>query len=206
MHSIFARRQGFEALWKDTPITSIIIIINIIMYIITVAMGGPTVSNLVELGGLVPVLVKNGEIYRLVASGFLHGSLMHFVFNVFFGLLVLSSALERIIGSKKFLLIYLGSLVLSALAITYITDPLTITIGASGAIYGAMGSLLYIALYRPDKMAQRDVQTIFGLLVINVIFSFIGANISIMGHASGVVSGLLLSFLVIKRNVFKVIN
>jgi len=69
---------------KQFPVTSVLIIINTVMLIYTLITGGFTTTNLVGLGGLVPIAVREyGEYYRVITSMFLHGSIMHFIFNMY---------------------------------------------------------------------------------------------------------------------------
>lgn len=206
MNSIFMRNGDFKTFFKTAPVTSVIIIINTLMLLITLITGGFGVYNLVELGALAPILIKNGDYWRIITSAFLHGSVIHYLGNIVIGLLSLSSALERMIGSKKFTFIYFGSMILSGIAVTAFSVSNVITVGASGAIFGSLGCLLYIILYRKDLITQRDAQSITSLIVINIIFTFVYPSISIYGHLGGIIGGFLLSFLVIRRNVYKVIN
>ncbi len=196
--SIFVRDGDLKDFFKHAPITSIILIIISVFLLATMMLGGFTISNLIRLGGLYPPLVLyEGEYYRLLTTMFLHGSIIHFFANAVIGLFVLSSALERLIGSKKFALIYFISGIGSSLLITY--TSINVTIGASGAIYGALGSLLYITIYRRDLIDVRDIQSIRGLIFINIIFTFMIPGISIIGHIGGIVIGYLLSYLLISK-------
>lgn len=204
--NVFRRREGFQYLWKDSPVSVIIIALNTIMFLVTLLTGGFTSGNLLDLGGLYPPFVtENGEWYRLFTMMFLHGSTLHFVSNILIGVIVLSTALERLIGSFKFSLIYFGSGILGSIIILFLS-PNALSIGASGAIYGVLGALLFITIYRDDLMNPRDVQSIRGLIIINIIFTFLAPGISIAGHLGGIAAGFLLSFILIRRNVFKVIS
>jgi len=196
--SIFIRDGDLKDFFKRAPVTSIIIIIVTMFLAATVIMGGFTAYNLLKLGGLYPPFVKNGDYYRLLTTMFLHGSYMHFLANTIIGLYVLSSALERLIGSNKFAFIYFVSGLVSSVSITFMTNNLTI--GASGAIYGALGSLLYITIYRRDLINVRDIQSIRGLIFVNIIFTFLIPGISIIGHIGGLLCGYLLSYILVGKN------
>ncbi len=198
--SVFVRDGDLKTYFKKAPVTSIIIILNTFMLLVTLVTGGFTSLNLLYLGGLWAPLVRAGEYYRIITSMFLHGSVIHYVSNVVIGLYVLSSALERIIGSKKFFFIYLLGGIGSGLLVTFTTDHLTI--GASGAIFAALGALLYITIYRTDLMSKQEIQSIRSLVIINIVFTFLGSNISISGHLGGIITGFILSYLLIQRNKF----
>lgn len=200
--SIFVRDGGLDEYFKKAPVTSIVIIINLIMLFVTFIYGGFNPYTLLRLGALwSPLVLENDEWWRIITSMFLHGSVMHLLGNAIIGLYVLSSSLERIIGSKKFALIYFISGIGAGLLVTFTSDALTI--GASGAIFGALGSLLYIGIYRKDLMSAQDIQSVRGLVLINIIFTFLVANISIAGHIGGIATGFLLSYLIIKRDRYE---
>lgn len=206
MFSIFQRSGDWKSFYKNAPVTSIILLINTAFLIVTLVTGGFNGNNLVDLGAIFPpYMTEITDYWRIITAAFLHGSMLHFLSNMIIGVLTLSSALERLIGSKKFSFIYFGSMILSGLMVVLLGDQV-VTIGASGAIFGVLGSLLYITLYRKDMMSPRDMQSIRSLIIINVIFTLLAPGISIWGHAGGLVSGLLLSFLIIKRNIFKVLH
>ncbi len=194
--SIFFHYGNFKSYLKKCPITSIFILINTVLYIASVFMKGGNVENLVKLGGLVPLFVRYfDEYYRLFTTMFLHGSLIHFLMNNFFGLLIICAGLERLIGSFRYFFIYLLSGLISSLFIVFIQDPLslTVTVGASGAIYGVMGCFLYIIFFKSHLLSIIDQRYIRNLLIINLIFTFIYPSVSILGHLGGLLGGLLLS-------------
>ena len=194
--SIFRRDVDLKEYLKQAPVTSLIILANAFMLGLTLTTGGFDPYNLLRLGGLYAPLVKDGEYYRLLTSMFLHGGFVHFLANAIIGLYVLSSSLERMIGSKKFAAIYFISGLGAGLLITFTTDNLTI--GASGAIFGALGSLLFVTIYRKDLMSPQDIQSIRGLVFVNIFFTFLGDNISIAGHLGGIITGFIISFIFLR--------
>jgi len=197
--SIFVRDGDLKQYFKNAPVTSILIILNLLMLLITVFTGGFGILNLLRLGALWAPLVKDGEYYRLLTSMFLHGNFTHFLANAIIGLYVLSSALERMIGSKKFALIYFISGLGAGLLVTFTSNH--VTIGASGAIFGALGSLLFIGIYRRDLMSEQDFKSIKALVIINIVFTFISSNISISGHIGGIATGFLISYIIVKQQM-----
>lgn len=209
MSTIFNRSGGFKTFYKTSPVTTVIIALNTVMLLVTIVTGGFNTINLNSLGAIKAVFIDQGEWYRLFSSAFLHGDVLHFLSNTVIGLIVLSSGLERIIKSKKFFIIYFSSLVLSALTVYFynsLIGPDITTIGASGAIFGSLGSLLYITIYRKDLLTDRDMQSIRMLVIIYIIFSFLSPGISIAAHVGGLLAGFVVSFLLIRRNVFKVLH
>lgn len=207
MFSIFQRSGDWRTFYKNSPVTSVILLINTLFLLFTLVSGGFDANNLVEIGAIyTPLMTSVGDYWRIITAAFLHGSFLHFLSNMIIGVLTLSSALERLIGSKKFSFVYFGSMIISGLLVIFLSESNAVTIGASGAIFGVLGSLLYITLYRKDMMSPRDAQSIRMLIMINIVFTLLSPGISVWGHAGGLVAGLLLSFIVIKRNIFKVLH
>lgn len=210
MFSIFQRSGNWKDFLRNSPVTSAIILINTLFFIVTVVVQkginfSPT--NLSMLGAIDGSLTSDpSELWRIFTAAFLHGDLMHYLSNMIIGVLTLSSALERILGSKKFTLVYFGSLILAGLAVVYFSDPGDVTIGASGAIFGVFGCLLWLSIYRKDLMSIRDAQSIRALIAINIIFTFLSPGISVPGHVGGIIAGFLLSFVIVRRNMFKVMH
>lgn len=213
--SIFRNQLTFKEYTKEHPITTVILLVNTLMLFVTfflsvrygAGVGQFSSRALIELGGLVPAFVtQGGEYHRLIAAMFLHGSLLHFLANAIIGIYVLSAGLEKLLGPIKFLAIYMLGGIGASLVVLFTNDPISLTIGASGAIFAVLGSLLYIIIYREDLLTIQDKQTIKTLIILNILFTFIGANISIAGHLGGFAVGFLLSYLLIKRNIFRVIN
>jgi rhomboid protease GluP len=202
MKSVFRRHGGLDVFWKTSPVTSILIVINTLLVIVTLISGGFSTENLDRLGGLSVDGIQSGEYYRFLTSAFLHGSLMHYISNTIIGLIVLGSGLERVIGTKKFGIIYFSSLILSAVVVyyySYFLQPEALTIGASGAIFGVLGSLLYLTINRKDLLYPQELQSIRMLVILQIFFTLISDNISVPGHIGGLSAGFLISFLVIKQ-------
>lgn len=201
--SIFTRTGTIQDFLKERPVSSMLLIINTIFLIITLLTGGFNIINLYKLGAIFPQAVKDGQYYRIITASFLHGSMIHFISNMIIGVSFLGSALEKKIGPIKFIIIYLISVIGSGTLVVFFSDG--ITIGASGGIFGVLGSLLYISFFREDFITPSDKQSIWGLTGIQVLFTFIGNQVSIPGHLGGLLAGFLISFLLIgnkKDNVY----
>ena len=148
-------------------------------------MGGNT--PLSREGSLVPLLVANGEYYRLITSMFLHYGLLHLLMNMW-ALWVLGRLLETALGPVRFLALYLLSGLGGSVAVYLIADPRGATAGASGAIFG-----LFAALFVVLRRLGRDTSSIVPVLVINLMMTFMVPGISIGGHIGGLVTGVIVS-------------
>ena len=203
--SIFQKSGDWHSLRTESPVTLFLIIINAVMLVAVLVTGGFLRSDIVEWGVVSNSRIfDDDEYYRLFTAAFLHGSMMHFLSNIVIGLLALSSAAERLIGSAKFAILYFGSLLISSFIVALLSE--IDTLGASGAIFGILGSLLWMTIYRKDMMSERDATSVRALIAVNILFTFFSPGISIPGHIGGIVSGFLLSYLLIRRNVFKVLH
>lgn len=130
--------------------------------------------------------VAEGELFRLVSYGFLHGSLLHIFFNMLI-LWFLGSQMEMEFGSFRFSLIYLVSLLFGALG-ALLLSPLALTVGASGAVYGLMGAFVVLMWSRGINPFRTGLGA---LLILNLALSFVIPGVSIGGHLGGLLGGAL---------------
>jgi len=180
------RRGVFEG--TGALVTKTLVALNIAVYIITAAQG----SGLNSPGGtlfakwvLFGPAVANGDWWRLITSTFLHASILHIAFNMYF-LWFVGSAVEQALGRGRFLLVYIVSgLAGSAGALVY--TPTSPTVGASGAIFGILGAALVLERQRNYVLGGSAL----ALVVINLVLSFAISGISIGGHIGGLVGGVL---------------
>jgi membrane associated rhomboid family serine protease len=125
----------------------------------------------------------NHQYWRLVSSGFLHENLIHIAFNMYL-LYLLGRMLEPAIGSVRFGVIY-GTALLAGSFGALIATPAP-SLGASGAVFGLMGAA--VVELRSRRMSVME-SGIGGLILINLIFSFSSANISVGAHIGGLIGG-----------------
>lgn len=136
--------------------------------------------------------VAEGEYWRLVTGGFLHGGFLHIAFNMYL-LWMLGQMLESALGSLRFTLLYFAAL-LAGSAGALVLDPHVLTVGASGAVFGLMGATFLMMRARGhDPFAGGALGSIGGLIVINLVFSFVLSGISVGGHIGGLVGGGLVA-------------
>jgi membrane associated rhomboid family serine protease len=125
------------------------------------------------------------QYWRLLTSGFLHENLLHIGFNMYL-LYLLGMMLEPALGSLKFAAIYFTSLLAGSFGALFATGAPSL--GASGAIFGLMGAA--VIELRARRMSVME-SGIGGLIIINLIFSFTFANISVGAHIGGLIGGTL---------------
>lgn len=162
------------------------IIIFILMYVF--GKGSTDTTTLYVFGAL----VKNKDVFRIVTSMFLHIGLLHIIMNMY-SLKILGSQNENFYGHFKTLLIFLYSGVIGNLLSVLFMSNNTISAGASGAIFGLMGSLLYFSLNQKTYMAEALKSSIVPVIAINLIFSFSLPSINAYAHIGGLIGGFLIS-------------
>jgi membrane associated rhomboid family serine protease len=190
MLRIFMPREGYF-------ITPILIDLNLFVFMLMVfnGLGFLTfeASDLLKWGGNYRPFIQNGEYWRLFTNIFLHGGLMHVLFNMY-GLLYIGTILEPIIGSKRFALFYLiTGLIASAASIWW--HPATVSIGASGAIFGIFG--LFFALLStkifPQEFNKAFLISTASFIGINLLYGLSG-GIDNAAHIGGLFSGLICGY------------
>jgi membrane associated rhomboid family serine protease len=178
------------------PATYALIGINVIVFLIELAGGGAGQfsgsGSVIHDAGLRGPDIANGDWWRVITGGFLHAGFLHLLFNMYV-LYVAGSILEPGIGTPRFLGIYFVSLVAGSLG-ALIVDPNTVTVGASGAIFGLMAAVIVVARGRGvEQVAQQ-----FGIfIVLNLVLTFAIPGISIGGHIGGLIGGTVAALLVI---------
>ena len=125
------------------------------------------------------------EYWRLISAGFLHENLIHIGFNMYL-LYVLGMMLEPAIGTVRFAAIYLTALLAGSFGALLATAAPSL--GASGAVFGLMGAAAVELRSRGISVMQSGIG---GLIIINLVFSFSLANISVGAHVGGLIGGAL---------------
>jgi membrane associated rhomboid family serine protease len=148
--------------------------------------GGLGGSALIRDGGLSAPAVADGDVWRLVTAGFLHAGLPHLLFNMY-ALYILGSMLEPAVGRLRFGLIYFVSLLGGSLG-ALLVSPNSLTVGASGAIFGLMGATLVIMRSRGIGVMESGIGVFLGL---NLLITFAVPGISIGGHLGGLAAGVI---------------
>ena len=120
---------------------------------------------------------------------FLHGSIFHLIFNSY-ALYVIGSQIESFLGKFKFLIIYLaGGLMGSLFSITF--NGNTASIGASGAIFGLMGALVYFGYHYRVYLGNVIKSQIIPLIVFNLVLGFVMSGVDNSAHIGGLIGGTL---------------
>jgi membrane associated rhomboid family serine protease len=180
---------------RPRSVATAIIAVNIAVFVIDAvlrASGGS--PSLLAAGAMIPVLVAQGEWYRLVTAMFLHIGLFHLLLNCF-AIYVFGGLVEQALGSARFLAIYLATGFAGSAASFAFGDPARAAVGASGAVFGLLGAWLVFNLRRRSLMLGRaNVQWALMLIGINLVFGLIIPRIDWLAHAGGLVAGVAAGF------------
>jgi membrane associated rhomboid family serine protease len=189
--------QGaFGSASSKMPATFALIGLNVIVFLAELLGGGAGSFNgggsVIHDAGLRGPDIANGDWWRVITGGFLHAGFLHLLLNMYV-LYIAGSILEPGIATPRFLGIYFVSLIAGSLG-ALIVDPNTVTVGASGAIFGLMAAVIVVARGRGvEQLAQQ-----FGLFVVlNLVLTFSISGLSVGGHIGGLIGGAVAALLVI---------
>lgn len=189
---------------KNAPCTVILAAINVIVFFALTLRGMPEDGMfLLEHGAMyVPKVVEDGEFYRLFTSMFLHFGFRHLMNNM----VILALAgwnLEIETGSVRFLIVYilsgLGGNILSAWQ-EVLTADYAISAGASGAIFGIIGALLYIAIRNHGKIGEISGRGLIFMIIISLYYGFSSGGVDNAAHIGGLLTGFMLGVLLYRKH------
>lgn len=196
-------KKAEDVFSKKKPVmTYIFMAICIVLYILS----GLYSANFLELkpgvlyefGALVNFNMMGNdikELYRLVTSVFLHGGLIHLICNMY-SLYVIGPQLESFFGKVKYAIIFIGSGVIGNLLSMAFLQDTYVSVGASGAIFGLLGALLYFGYHYRVYLSGVIKSQIIPLIILNLIIGFIGTSINNLAHIGGLIGGVLISMAV----------
>jgi membrane associated rhomboid family serine protease len=145
--------------------------------------GRAPVTGMFSMYGLAVVL--DGQWYRMITSAFLHGGVMHLLFNGY-AMFLLGQQLERWLGHGRLLSLWVaGALAGSVMSLAF--APNQPSVGASGAIFALFGAVFVIG-----RRLRLDMRMILVLLGINLVITFLVPNIAWTAHIGGLLAGLVL--------------
>ncbi len=182
-------------------VTNLLLAINIAVFVVMllkhVPLMSPTSDQIVRWGGNYGPLTMGGQPWRLLTSVFLHIGLVHIVANLW-ALLILGRFAESLYGRGSFLTLYLLSGLTGSVA-SLLWNPLGVSAGASGAIFGLLGSLIATLFAGKLPLPKREVRLTLWSLLLWAAFQFgyafwkpgVADNAA---HIGGFVAGLLIGY------------
>lgn len=188
-----------------TPVNTVLVLANVLVFVLLSFLGDTTDAEFMAEHGAMTWdgLALSGEFYRLLTSMFLHFGADHLLQNMLI-LLVIGCRLERITGKAAYLCIYLGAGLSAGFASWFFTladNPYTASAGASGAIFGVMGGLLFYILV---DLAQRRRGRVEEIGLVGILFMVCGAlsygffdtGIDNAAHIGGLVGGFFFALFI----------
>lgn len=174
---------------KKIIVTYVLIFILVLIYLFGLLSGleNYLINQFAVYG---PYIRKFHEYYRLLTGTFLHGDIFHLLSNCY-ALYIIGSQIESFYGKKKFILIYLFSALCGSMLSITLSD--NASIGASGAIFGLMGSLLYFGYYYRVYLGSTWKSNIVPVIFLNLLIGFLIPGIDYFGHIGGLIGGVLIS-------------
>jgi len=171
--------------------TKIIVAINIIVYIICGFIGGSIVEINTEVLALIGqfniYVLEYGFWWQLITAIFVHVNIIHLLFNTFW-IYILGCRVEKIFGKIPYLTVYFLSGLFGNILTLLILPPLTISAGASGAIFGIFGALI---MFEGVRGRGVFVALIYAFLI---FMMNVGFGINIVAHLGGLIVGLIIGY------------
>lgn len=190
--------ERFSIMYKQKKpiVTGIIILVNVLVFALMyiIGKGSEDTDTLIKFGANIPALIRGGDYYRLIASGFLHIGIIHILCNMY-SLFVLGPTIEHFYGKAKYVLIYFFSMIIASLFVMVFQNDYSVSAGASGAIFGLLGSLLYFGYYYRGYIGNQIIGQIIPVIIINLVIGFISPGISNAAHIGGLIGGICVSFM-----------
>lgn len=174
-------------------VTSWLIGLITAVFVLQTLVAGSDPFDVIRLGANSAPLVKVGQWWRLVTSGFLHVNFIHYLFNVI-GLYSLGTLIEIILGWRRLLILFLGSLI--AASITSVVNGHILSLGVSGAVFGLLGALATLNARYRELPAGLIMSKRWWIVVIGVngLLPIMVPNIDISAHIGGFFAGALIAF------------
>lgn len=182
--------------YKKPIVTYIVMTICILLFIMMYIFGNGSTdtTTLINFGANYDLLTKNGELYRLFTSIFLHIGIVHLLCNMY-TLFIIGKEIEGLFGKLKFIIIYiLSGICGSILSIAFNYN--TVSAGASGAIFGLLGALLYFGYYYRTYLGATIRSSIIPTIILNLLIGFTVSGIDNAAHIGGLIGGILSAMLV----------
>jgi len=200
--SVRQRLQNISGNGKLPLCNILIIVINLVVFLYTDFFNAFSDEGWLDAGALGWYeVVSQGQWYRLLTSVFLHSNIEH-IFNNMLVLAFMGSVLEAELGSRKYGILYLGSGILAGCAsmvYNMLRNDYIVSIGASGAIFGTVGAMLYLVLFHKGKRGQYGVRQIAWMAFLSLYGGLTSRGVDNAAHIGGFLAGFLLAALLTRE-------
>lgn len=176
---------------KKVPYVTLgIILINFVVFLLMYLFGKDShdVQTLVKFGALYKPFVKNGEFFRLITCAFVHIGVVHLLVNSY-SLFIIGSQMESFLGKLKYFFVYIISALCGSLMSIVFHE--TVSAGASGAIFGLLGSMLYFGYNYRVFLGNVLRSQIIPLIILNLVIGFCIPGVDVAAHVGGLLGGII---------------
>jgi rhomboid protease GluP len=190
--------------WRKAPVTTVIIVACILVFILMTLAGGSTSTGvLLSFGANNGALVRAGQYWRLLTAGFLHIGFSHLLINCL-TLYFIGFYDEVLFGHWRVAVIFLISTIYGNL-LSVASSPNEVGAGASTGIFGLFGAFIMLGIVFHENAALRAVSRQFIVLVVfNLIADVFMPGVDLAGHAGGLLAGFLTSSVIGAPQVGKI--
>lgn len=191
-------------------ITILLIIVNVIVFVMMEILGDTqSVLFMLEHGAMYPTnILEMGEYWRFITAMFLHFGFEHLINNM----VMLGAAgriLEAELGKIKYVLLYvmagIGGNVLSFLQMV-ICDDYAVSAGASGAVFGIVGGLVWIVIVHKGRYQSLTGKGLIFMIGLCLYYGITAGNVDNWGHIGGLIMGVLMGILCYRKPKWKMID
>ncbi|MRH43124.1 rhomboid family intramembrane serine protease [Aquibacillus halophilus] len=188
-------RESKELFTKGKPfVTYVFLIVNVLLFTLLEMIGSSTsLSTLIKFGAKYNPNIIEGEWWRIISSMFLHIGLLHLFMNML-ALYYVGTAVERIYGNIRFIIIYFLAGIVGGIA-SFAFNP-QIAAGASGAIFGLLGALLFFGVNYKKVFFQTMGWNLLFVIGLNIVFGLTVPQIDNSAHLGGLFGGFIASSIV----------
>lgn len=185
-----------QAATRYTPLTLLVIIVNVLIFGLVYTSGGFTTLNLIRFGALMPYLVfEQGQVWRIFTSMFLHANMAHLLMNMF-SLYIFGRLVERFFNRSAFIVVFMVSGVMGGLFSLFLSG--SVSVGASGMIFGMTGAVAMLSWLSRSALEGLNFSSLLVFITINLLSGFVIDNVDSWGHLGGLLGGLIASYLIFK--------
>lgn len=186
--------------------TVALIVINIVVFFILTMFGDTEDAVFMLQHGAMyePYIIEGHEYYRIFTCLFLHFGITHLLNNMVM-LGALGWNLELEIGKVRFVIIYFASGIIGNIVSLFYNLTLeqpAVSAGASGAIFGLMGALLYVVIANRGRLGRLSGRGMLVMVILSLYFGLTSTGVDNLAHIGGLVSGFLLAVLLYRRKQY----
>lgn len=179
------KNRLYEKTFMEKPliVTFTLIIFNVLIFLLSV-------SEILDINEFCMNYdaVRAGEWWRLITAAFFHGGAIHLFCNMY-SLFILGTQMETVLGKGKFLVIYLASAFVGSLFSGVLNGSGVMSIGASGAIFGLMGAMLYFGYHYRLYLGSAIIYQLLPVLVLNLFIGLWAPGVDLFAHIGGLIGG-----------------